>query len=352
METNQKQNVVFTGGGTGGHVFPNQPLIEYYKKNYNVVYFGTKHGMERDIVLPWGVQYVTITSGKLRRYFDVQNVLDILKVFFGIFEALYKLSKIKPIFIFSKGGFVTVPVVVAGRMLGIPVYIHEADMSPGLANRIGMLFASHLFLTFPPKREPKIDYSVSGLPLRTDIYSADAVRGKAYLGIKSNKPILLQLGGSLGASSLNTLLRDSLDQLLPEFEVVHVTGKGKTSQRVEKEGYTQKEFIGVEIFDCIRAADVVVSRAGAGSVMELLTLQKPTLFIPLPRSQSRGDQIENAAYIESFGAGATISEDLLETDIFIKMIKKVYSNREQYIEKIKSLGLPRAEEAIISVIGK
>ena len=352
MDSNQKQKVVFTGGGTGGHVFPNQPLIEYYKKNYDVVYFGTRTGMERDTVLPWGVQYVTITSGKLRRYFDLKNLIDIFKVIFGIFEALYKLSKVKPVFIFSKGGFVTVPVAIAGRLLSIPVYIHEADMTPGLANRIAMKFANHLFLTFPPKSEPNIPYTVSGIPLRSDIYSADALRGRAFLGLTGDKPVLLQLGGSLGASSLNTLLCDSLDSLLNTFDVVHVTGKGKTNLKIDKAGYKQIEFVGKEIFDCIKAADIVVSRAGAGSVMELLTLQKPTLFIPLPRSQSRGDQIENAQYVEGFGVGATVSEDMLESDIFVKMIEKVYKERDEYVKKIKSLGLPRAEETIISVIKK
>lgn len=352
MEDNQKQKVVFTGGGTGGHVFPNQPLVEYYKQKYDVVYIGTRRGMERAIVLPWGVTYVTITSGKLRRYFDLKNAFDILKVIFGIFEALYKLSKIKPIFIFSKGGFVSVPVVIAGRLLSIPVYIHEADMTPGLANRIAMRFATHLFLTFPPKVEPKIGYTISGLPLRSDIYTADAMRGKTFLNITSQKPVLLQLGGSLGASSLNTLLRDSLDLLLPNFEIVHVTGKGKANLMIDKVGYQQREFIGTEIFDCIAAADIVVSRAGAGSVMELLTLQKPSLFIPLPRSQSRGDQIENAQYVEKFKVGVALSEEMLESNIFAKMIEKVYNDREIYIKNIKALGLPRAEETIISIIKK
>lgn len=351
MESNTQKSVVFTGGGSGGHVFPNQSLVEYYKQEYTVYYFGTKTGVEKEMTKSWGIEYRSIVSGKLRRYFDLQNIVDGFKVLLGILDAYKQLRVIRPLFIFSKGGFVSVPVVIAGKMLGIPVYIHEADMTPGLANRIAIPFASHLFTTFPPRYTPQISYTVSGLPLRSSIYLADSARGKSFLGITENKPILLVLGGSLGAAALNTYIVNNVETLTNDFIVVHFTGIGKQNKSIQNHNYIQKEFVGVEMFDSIAAADVVVSRGGAGSVMELLTLQKPTLFIPLPKSQSRGDQIDNVEYVRSRNACKVLFEEDMNDSIFMKAIQEVYKDRVELTTNIQKMELPHATEIIIKKIG-
>jgi UDP-N-acetylglucosamine--N-acetylmuramyl-(pentapeptide) pyrophosphoryl-undecaprenol N-acetylglucosamine transferase len=346
-----KRAVVFTGGGSGGHVFPNQPLVEHYKEKYAVYYFGTQDGVEKEMTSTWGIEYRSIRSGKLRRYFDMQNLIDGFKVIIGIFDAYKQLRTLKPLFIFSKGGFVSVPVVIAGKMLGIPVYIHEADMTPGLANTIAVPFATHLFTTFPPTYVPKIAYTVSGLPLRASIYLADKDRGKKYLGITNEKPVLLVLGGSLGAGAINTFIQKNLDELLAQFTVVHCTGVGKLNTAITKDGYTQKEFIGQEMFDCIAAADVVVSRGGAGSVMELLTLQKPTLFIPLPKSQSRGDQFDNVEYVRRRNACRVLFEEEATDESFLKEVQATFEQKNLLIEHIQKMDLPKATEIITKKIG-
>ena len=349
----QKQKVVFTGGGSGGHVFPNKPLIDHYLDQYEVIYIGSKGGMEEKLVVDWGVRYIPIIAGKLRRYMSLQNALDIFKVFLGIFQCIYILDREKPVFVFSKGGFVSVPVAIAAKVLSITVFVHEADMTPGLANKIASRFATHIFLTFPPQSVSSRKYTVSGLPLRPQIYTADKNRGRAFLGLEVNtKPILLVLGGSLGATPVNSLIVRNLDKLTEVFSIVHIAGKGKTDAGLSHADYKQYEFLGTEIYDVIAASDVVVSRAGANSVIELMTLEKPTLLVPLTLSQSRGDQIENAKYFESIGACAVLHEELLTDEIFIKMVNAVYRDSGKYIEKIKELALPRAENIIIEKIGE
>ena len=352
MDELKKQKIVFTGGGSGGHVFPNKPLIDHYLNQYEVLYIGSSGGMERDLTEDWKVRYLPIMAGKLRRYMSLQNLVDIGKVFLGIFQCIYILDKEKPVFIFSKGGFVSVPVVIAAKLLSIPVFLHEADMTSGLANRIATPFASHIFLTFPPKKEPKIPHILSGLPLRPEIYSAAKEKGRNFLGLQESqtKPILLVLGGSLGATPINRLILRNLDELTKTFVVVHIAGTGKIDSGLNHADHLQYEFLGTEIYDVIMASDVVLSRAGANSVIELMTLKKPTLLIPLTLSQSRGDQIENAKYFGDLGACSVLHEELMTDEIFVGMVNAVYRDREKYIEKINELALPRAENIIIETI--
>jgi UDP-N-acetylglucosamine--N-acetylmuramyl-(pentapeptide) pyrophosphoryl-undecaprenol N-acetylglucosamine transferase len=348
---NKRKTIVFTGGGTGGHVFPNKPLIDHYLPEYRIVYIGSRGGMEEGIVANWGVEYIPILAGKLRRYMSLQNLIDIGKVFLSVFQCIYILDKEKPRFVYSKGGFVSVPVCIAARLLSIPVFIHEADMTPGLANKIASIFATHVFLTFPPLKAPPYSYSVSGLPLRSEIYSATAQKGKEFLGLSnSSKPILLVTGGSLGATSINRLLLRNLEKLTETFTVVHITGVGKSDAGLTHTDYQQYEFLGAEIYDVIAASDVVLSRAGSNSLIELMTLKKPSLLIPLTLSQSRGDQIQNAKYFGDLQACEVLHEEMLTDELLVKSLQALYQNREKYKTAIQALNMPRAEQVIIETI--
>lgn len=347
-----QKTIVFTGGGSGGHVYPLQPLIEHYSQNYHIVYVGSKDGIEKEIVSTWNVEYKGISSGRLRRYFTLENFLDIGRVLVGIFQAIYVLDRAKPVFVFSKGGFVSVPVVVAAKLLGIPVYIHEADMTPGLANKIGGLFARHMFLSFEPKKEISKKYTVSGLPLRKEIYTASPERGKSFLGTTNSLPILLVMGGSLGAERLNRILRKNIQKLTETFTIVHLTGKDKIDTGVVAPGYIQMEYVGAEIFDVISASDIVLSRAGAGAVFEILTLGKPSVLVPLTLGQSRGDQIENANYFAGKEVCQVLFEEILTDEILVTTLLSVYKDRARYLENIHKLSLPKADQTIIEVIDK
>jgi UDP-N-acetylglucosamine--N-acetylmuramyl-(pentapeptide) pyrophosphoryl-undecaprenol N-acetylglucosamine transferase len=297
------------------------------------------------------VEYIPILAGKLRRYMSLQNIIDIGKVFLSVFQCIYILDREKPVFVFSKGGFVSVPVAIAARLLSIPVFIHEADMTPGLANKIASIFATHVFLTCPPFKEPRYSHSVSGLPLRSEIYSATAQKGREFLGLtNSSKPILLVMGGSLGATPINRVLLRNLDKLTEIFVVIHITGKGKSDTGLTHADYVQYEFLGSEIYDVLAASDIVLSRAGAGSVIEILTLQKPCLFIPLTLSQSRGDQIQNAKYFGDLQVCEVLHEEMLTDELLVKSLQALYKNREKYKTAIQALKMPRAEQVIVETI--
>jgi len=307
--------ILFTGGGSAGHVTPNIGLIERCQtEGWGIHYAGSERGIEKTIIAPLGIPFHHIESGKLRRYFSWQNFIDPFKVLLGIAQAVLLLGRIRPHVIFSKGGFVSVPIVLAGWLRRIPVIIHESDVTPGLANRLCFPFANHVCVTFRQTMEhwqgDKI--SVTGTPVRKSILDADAGRGRHYLSLESEQPVVLVFGGSLGAMHINRVVRENLQQLVAQYQIVHICGKGNIDpQLTEVPGYHQLDYLSEEFGDVMSAADLVICRAGANSIYEILVMGKPNILIPLPAQASRGDQIVNARTFGDAGFSQVIYENEL-----------------------------------------
>lgn len=329
--------IAFTGGGTVGHVSVNLSLIPIaQERGYETFYVGSKNGIEREMIesqLP-GIQYFPISSGKLRRYISVENIKDVFKVLKGILDARKVLKKQKPDLLFSKGGFVSVPVVIAARSLYIPVVIHESDITPGLANKISLKFAKKIYTTFEDtlKYLPKDKADFVGATVRDDLKEGSRANGFQLTGFNDDKKVLLVMGGSLGSKKINELIRQNLDTLLKEYQIIHLTGRGLMDETIQRKGYKQFEFVTDELTDLLAITDTVVSRAGANAIYEFLTLNIPMLLIPLGLDQSRGDQIDNAKNFQNKGYAKTLPEDQADTANFIESLHAIESNRNN-IEK-------------------
>ena len=346
--------IFFTGGGTAGHVTPNIAVIRELSLDFEIGYVGESSSVEEKLISSISVPFFKIKSGKLRRYFSLKNFFDPLKVIVGFFQSLRLCVIEKPDLVFSKGGYVAVPLVLAARVLNIPIIAHESDLTPGLANRLTFPFCSKICLTFPPTAGQLRDNRVilTGTPLRRALREADAKKGASLLGFDINLPILLVFGGSKGARFLNELIFRLRDKLLESFNVVHITGEGNSSREREKKGYIQKEFLHHEFGDVLAAASVVVSRAGANSIYELLALRKPHLLVPLPKTSSRGDQLENAKKFCELGYSRFIEEGLLTDDIFIQEIKNLMENKTSIEKQMANFKAPDAVSIIVKEIKK
>ena len=325
--------IVFTGGGTAGHVTPNIALIHaLLEEGWDVHYIGTRNGMEHNLIceIP-EVTYHCISSGKLRRYFSWQNFLDPFRVLHGIGQSRKILKQVHPDIIFSKGGFVSVPVVIAAGK--IPVVAHESDYSPGLSNKIASHFTDHICVSFEDtlKDLKKHNGTFTGTPIRNELYHGSPERALAFTGLSGNKPVLLCMGGSLGAQRLNELLREALPSLLPVFDIIHLCGHGKTDPNLCMEGYIQYEYIDKELPDLFALSDIVLSRAGANSVFELLALHKPSVLVPLTLNSTRGDQLLNAKYFQRKGFAEVLDQNTATKEDLSDLILHVYSYRESYI---------------------
>ena len=328
------KKIVLTGGGTAGHVTPNIALIpELQKKGYEVHYIGSYDGIEKKLIEEMHIPYYGISSGKLRRYFDPKNFSDPLKVLKGFGEAKHILKEIRPDVVFSKGGFVTVPVVYAAKALHIPSVIHESDMSPGLANKLCLPFASRVCANFPEalKELPKGKSVLTGTPIRRELFCGNKDKGLQFCGFTSARPVLLIIGGSLGAVAVNQAVRSILPELLKDFQIIHLCGKGKLEPSLERtNGYVQFEYIEKELRDLFAASDVILSRAGANAICELLALRIPNILIPLPAHASRGDQILNAKSFANQGFSYLLEEENMTSETLLSAIHEVYTNREEY----------------------
>lgn len=335
------KKIVFTGGGSAGHVSVNAAIIpEFMKQKWDVTYIGSEKGIEKSIIekeFP-NIHYQTVSVGKLRRYASLENIKDPFRVIKGIFDARKILKQTRPDFIFSKGGFVSVPVVLAGKMLKIPIVIHESDYTPGLANKIAMPFASKIFTTFEETNSqlPKEKAMYIGAVLRDGIFAGDATKGKAFCGFTSSKPVLLVMGGSLGAVRINNVITENIDALLQTYQLIHICGKGNVNETLkQKRGYAPFEYVHEELFDLLAAADVIVSRAGSNSIFEFLGLQKPMLLIPLSANASRGDQLLNAASFEKKGFCEVIQEEELTFTKFSSTLGQLLGHADVYQAKMK-----------------
>ncbi len=323
--------ILYTGGGTAGHVTPNIALIEETRRRgWLCSYVGSKSGIEYEMISALDVPFHGISSGKLRRYFSWQNFIDPFFVVWGFLQSLVICLKEKPDAVFSKGGFVSVPLVAAAWFLRIPVVSHESDVSPGLANRLTYPFCRKICVTFDETKRylPEGKVVAAGTPVRSALLAGDAGRGTQFLGFDGNKDILLVFGGSLGARVINEQVRAVLGQLLENFDVVHVAGVGEVDDSLNRSGYVQKEFVREEFGDVLAAASLVVSRAGANSLYELFVMRKPHLLIPLTLAASRGDQIDNASTFERLGFSRVIREETLSDDGFLEAVNQLQNDQE------------------------
>ncbi|MDD3225489.1 MAG: undecaprenyldiphospho-muramoylpentapeptide beta-N-acetylglucosaminyltransferase [Clostridium sp.] len=353
----KKRKIILTGGGSAGHVTPNLALVPKLKElGYEIQYIGTANGIEKGIIKNANIEYHAISSGKLRRYFDIKNFTDPFKVIKGVFQAISIMRKEKPNIVFSKGGFVSVPVVIAAHFCRIPVIAHESDMTPGLANRISSPYCTKICVTFP-ESVSKIKGNkgvLTGTPIRSSLLNGNRAKGIRICGFEnSNKPVLFAIGGSLGAKVINYTLRKSIHEILPNYNVIHICGKGNLDNSLNKtKGYRQFEYVDEELPHLMGAADIVISRAGANTIFELLALKKPNILIPLSKKSSRGDQILDAASFEKKGYSAVIQEEELTKEVLVKLINKIYKNRYEFIKNMDSSSIKNGTDNIINIIEK
>ena len=337
-EPNTAKKIVLTGGGTAGHVTPNIALFPSLKEaGYEISYIGSYDGIEKKLVTDFDIPYYGIATGKFRRYLDMKNLTDPFRVIKGFGEARKYLKKIRPDIVFSKGGFVSVPVVRAAATLHIPCILHESDMPPGLANRLCLSAAKKVCCNFPETLSmlPENKAVLTGSPIREELTKGDKIAALDMCGFTANKPVILVIGGSLGAASINKAVREALPKLLTDFQVVHICGKDKIDNMLlHMEGYIQFEYVKAELKDLFALADVVVSRAGANSICELLALKKANLLIPLSANSSRGDQILNARSFESQGFSMVIDDDYLSADLLAEKVMELYFTRQVYIDSM------------------
>ncbi len=348
------KKIVLTGGGTAGHVTPNIALLSLLWENeYEVHYIGSYDGMEKKLMQDYPIPYYGISTGKFRRYFDFKNFTDPIRVIKGYFEARKILKKIHPDILFSKGGFVTVPVVRAAASLKIPCIIHESDITPGLANRLCIPVAKKVCCNFPETLQylPKNKAVLTGSPIRAELFQGKKSDAIDFCQFHETKPVIMVIGGSLGAAYINKIIRESLPELLPDFNIIHLCGKGKLDLSFENiEGYRQFEYIKSELKDFFSLADLIISRAGANAICEFLSLQKPNILIPLSSKSSRGDQLLNARSFESQGYSIVLSEETLTKKLLFESITELYSNRNCYIEAMSKSSQTNSASLILSLI--
>ena len=348
------KRIILTGGGTAGHVTPNIALLPRLKElQYDIHYIGSYNGIEKELIEQFGIPYHGIATGKLRRYFSLQNFTDPFRVLKGMNEAKKLVKILKPDVIFSKGGFVSVPVVLSGKRCRVPVIIHESDMTPGLANKLSLSAATKVCCNFPETLEllPDGKALLTGSPIRQELLTGDKFKAREFLGFTSDKPVILVVGGSLGAVAVNEAVRAVLPKLLKSYQVIHLCGRGKLDDSLKGlNGYAQFEYVKEELKDLFALTDIVISRAGANAICELLALHKPNLLIPLSASASRGDQILNARSFERQGFSIVLEEESLTDDTLLDAVENLYEHRAQYVRAMKSSSQQNSIDTIIELI--
>lgn len=348
-----KYKIIMTGGGSAGHVTPNLALIpNLVKEGFEIQYIGTAEGIERKIISEQKIKYHIISSGKLRRYFDVKNFTDPFRVVKGIFEAKNIIKKEKPDVVFSKGGFVAVPVVLGAFLNRIPVVSHESDITPGLANKLALPYSSKICVTFPETlQHVKSSKGVlTGTPIRKELISGSKINGLKLCGFSKDKPVLLIIGGSLGSKIINDCVRKNINKLLTKYQIIHICGKGNLDNTLKNEGYRQFDYVSGELPDLMACSDLVISRAGANVIYELLALKKPNLLIPLSKKSSRGDQILNAESFSKKGYSIILQEEELTDESLLSNLEILYKDRFKYINNMEKSDLQNAVDKIVSVI--
>lgn len=348
------KKIVLTGGGTAGHVTPNLALLPKLKElGYEITYMGSVDGIEKKLIADFDIPYYGVPVGKLRRYLDPKNLTDPFKVIKGFFEAKKYLKEIKPDVVFSKGGYVAVPVVRAAASLKIPCIIHESDLTPGLANKLCIPKALKVCCNFPEtvSKLPENKAELTGSPVRAELFEGNADAAREMCGFNKEKPVIMVIGGSTGSVAINKAVRKALPELLKDYQVVHLCGNGRIDNLLlTTEGYKQFEYLKSELKDVMAMSDLVISRAGANAICELLSLRKPNLLIPLSKAASRGDQILNANSFEAQGYSLVLQEEDLDEITLVAKVKELDENKEKYIEAMEKSSQINAIDKIISLI--
>lgn len=348
------KKIILTGGGTAGHVTPNLALIPSLQElGYEIHYIGSYQGIEKKLIEGAGIPYDGISSGKLRRYFDIKNFSDPIRVVKGYGEALRLMKKYKPDVVFSKGGFVAVPVVLAAKHYRIPTIIHESDITPGLANKLCIPSAKKVCCNFPEtlKYLPEEKAVLTGSPIRAELLQGDRLSGLQYTHLSADRPVVLIIGGSLGSVTVNNAVRCLLPRLLPDYQIVHICGKGNLDESlIGTKGYVQYEYVDAPLRHLFAASDIVISRAGANSICEILALRKPNILIPLSAAASRGDQLLNAESFRKQGFSTVIEEEQLTDDTLYQAIQDTYENRAAHIHSMEQTSLTNAVATIVDLI--
>lgn len=349
------KRIVLTGGGTAGHVTPNLALIPVLQQSdWNIYYLGSAEGVEKKMIDGVGVPYYSVRCGKLRRYFSWKNFIDPINLFIGIIQSYRILRKLKIDVVFSKGGFVSLPVVIGAYLNRTPVILHESDMTPGLANRLSFPFAKIICVTFEAtkkfiKNTTKVE--VTGTPIREALFHGDKARGLSVCGFTDSKPCLLVIGGGQGSVVINQCIRDLLDNLCKKYQIIHLCGPGKYDASLKnREGYYQTEYANEDLADFFAASRFILSRSGANSLCEILALQKPHILVPLSRNVSRGDQIQNAKYFEKQGISLVIDEEKLTPETLLLSINNLEQTMVLRVEKMRQLHIASATAKIVDLI--
>lgn len=342
--------IILTGGGTAGHCTPNLALLPYLENNFNnIVYVGSKNGIERNLAEQAKLPYYSIPCAKLNRTDFKSNLTMPLKVINGIISAGKIIDKIKPNVIFSKGGYVAVPVVIAASKRKIPVISHESDYSLGLANKICSKYSKKVLTSFPETALSVKNGEYVGSPIRSSIFNADKKAALKSFGLTGQKPIILITGGSQGARAINDAVRAALPSLLPKYDILHICGKNNLLKEKTPKGYLQIEYLN-NIENAFSIASVCVSRAGSNTVFEILSLKIPTLLIPLPKGVSRGDQILNAEYFQKLGLAHVLDQNSLTENSLALSINAVYANRLNITENLSKNPITDASKKIADII--
>ncbi|MFH1513127.1 MAG: undecaprenyldiphospho-muramoylpentapeptide beta-N-acetylglucosaminyltransferase [Bacillota bacterium] len=348
------KRIVLTGGGTAGHVTPHLSLIPRLQAaGYEIHYIGRSSGIEYDMLHAiGGIVYHPISSGKLRRYFSLTNFTDMFRVGRGIVQSYRLIGNIRPDVCFSKGGFVSIPVVIAAHYRHVPTVCHESDLTPGLANRISARFATYVATTFSECADSLGGKGVlTGTPLRRELFAGDRARGLRLAGFDGAKPVLLVTGGSQGAQAINLCLRQCLSELLPRMDVLHLCGAGNLDQSLTGlMGYKQFEFLQSEMPDAYAAADLVLSRAGANTLSELLALRKPMLLVPYPLSASRGDQIKNAESFAKQGFARVLQQEALTPETLTRELFTLLTQKELQKTAMEACPVQNGTDAVLRLI--
>jgi len=348
------KKIVLTGGGTAGHVTPNIALIPTLKElGYEIYYVGSYDGIEKKLISDFDIPYYGVATGKFRRYYDPKNFTDPFKVIKGLIEAKKYLKQIKPDVVFSKGGFVSVPVVRAAASLKIPCVIHESDMTPGLANKLCIPVAKKICCNFPETVSQLSSEKavLTGSPIRKELLSGDIKNAIDICNFAETKPVIMVIGGSQGAKAINDCVRAALPRLLQDFNIIHICGKDKMDNMlINTPGYVQFEFVKEALKDLFAFSDIVISRAGANAICELLALNKPNLLIPLPTTSSRGDQILNASSFEAQGFSMVLAEENMDEDTLVENVQELYCNRQSFIDNMTKSGQRDSIKTICDLI--